>query len=211
MPSQVEPLCGQAFDHILAELYTQTFPGVPGQSDPFTLPVLLREYVAFALAVYFHCEECQTHHRDAIGAELKMREASQGTGGAHQAALHWSWEPAMLDILLYTRIELRNLCEEEWTRWKRDWSVFVDKLGPNARVAHLVAFAIAAARDDKLLLMHEEQAIRVLYPDYEVLQGVLRDIVRVVGFMTAATSIYRVTPEFGRILAERQEELQAVA
>jgi len=53
-------------------------------------------------------------------------------------------------------------------------------------------------------MAHEQDAIRAAYPDRETLQGVLRDIMRVVGFMKAATSINRVTPVFNRILHETE-------
>ncbi len=203
MPQQIEPIHGQAFAEILAELYAHTFPGAPGQSDPFTLPVLLREYIAYALSVYYHCDKCQTHHKRTIERELKKANASQCPSGG-QGGSDWPWEALILDMVLYTRIEYKNICEDEWARWKRDWLVFVSKLGAQSIVAHLVAFAIAAARNDTQLLAHEQDAIRAAYLDRETLQGVLRDIMRVVGFMKAATTINRVTPVFNRILHETE-------
>ena len=42
-----KPLLGWAFNDVLNELHQLVFSGVPGESDPFELTMLEREYIAF--------------------------------------------------------------------------------------------------------------------------------------------------------------------
>ena len=41
-----ESIQGQSFNDVLNELHAHTFSGSPGESDPFTLGELDREYLA---------------------------------------------------------------------------------------------------------------------------------------------------------------------
>lgn len=44
---------GSAFAEILEELHAHAFEGSPGESDPFVLTFLEREYIAYVLALYY--------------------------------------------------------------------------------------------------------------------------------------------------------------
>ena len=63
MPKSANPpILGRAFNDVLTELHAHVFTGVPGESDPFMLTLLEREYLAFALACYYQCDHCERHH-----------------------------------------------------------------------------------------------------------------------------------------------------
>lgn len=196
MSSLKEPIHGVPFADLLNELYAHAFPGAPGQSDEFTLPLLLREYIAYALAVYYQCEHCQHHHARAITQELKK-----------QPGARWSWESYLLDVVLYTRIEKRNISDLEWERWQRDWRQFLERLGPSyAPVGHLVAFAIGTARNDEPLVRFEAADMLATCTDTHTMRGVLRDVIRVVAFMKAATTINRIIPMYGELVQQCAEK-----
>ena len=198
------PIHGQPFADILSELYAHAFRGAPGQADPHTLSLLQRECMAYALAIYYQCEHCKVHHeraiKHAIGAA--QREAGDDTAGLHD--ISQTWRRTILGTVLFTRVDGRDIGKEEWEEWKTDWHLFVRKSGINADVANLVAFAIATARDDECLLTYMRQTICDTYSDPEVRLGVLRDVMRVVAFMKAATTINRVLPKYDRILDCRE-------
>lgn len=46
------PLLGRAFNDVLNELHQLVFHGVPGESEPFELTLLEREYIASAGVVW---------------------------------------------------------------------------------------------------------------------------------------------------------------
>ena len=45
------PLLGWAFSDVLNELHQIVFEGIPGETPPFELTVLEREYIAYMLAL----------------------------------------------------------------------------------------------------------------------------------------------------------------
>ena len=47
------PLLGLAFNDVLNELHQLVFSGVPGESEPFELMKLEREYVAYVFVCYY--------------------------------------------------------------------------------------------------------------------------------------------------------------
>jgi hypothetical protein len=206
------PIHGQPFADILAELYAHAFRGAPGQSDPHTLSLAQRECIAYALAIYYQCEHCQVHHERAIKHAIDRASAAREEPCADAEALQdisHTWRRTILGTVLFTRVDSRNIGKEEWDEWKTDWHFFGRRPGVNANIANLTAFAIATARDDGQLLGLMRQTICATYPDAQVRLGVLRDVMRVVAFMKAATTINRVLPKYDRMLD--CEEPQAAA
>ena len=190
------PIHGQPFADILAELYAHAFRGAPGQSDPHRLSLVQRECMAYALAIYYQCEHCQVHHERAI--KQAIERAGADTTGLED--ISQTWRKTILGAVLFTRVDGRLIGKEEWREWKTDWHLFVRKPGINANVANLAAFAIATARNDECLLAHMRETMCTAYSDQEVRLGVLRDVMRVVAFMKAATTINRVLSTYDRIL-----------
>lgn len=184
---------GSAYDEVLQELHAHAFSGVPGESDPFTLSILEREYIAYALALYYQCDHCQDHHGAAVARELRKAKLAD-----------WPWRPTIEKIVLFTRTEKQWVSAAEWARWEHEWHRLNQVLGgEHALIASQIAFAIGVARADKDLINFAWAAVSAGYPDPQRLLGMLRDVIRVVVFMKAATSEFRVTEILKLLLAAR--------
>ena len=188
-----QPVLGRAFNDVLTELHAHVFTGVPGESDPFVLSMLDREYVAYVLACYYQCEHCQHHHARAIERERDKL----GIGS-------WDWKKELVRAVLFLRTARSEVSRSEWREWELSWRSFsrrIDLRHPN--VASYIAYALGIARNDEALMDLAFDSISALLPDDETLKGVIRDIDRVVIFMKAATSKNRSDPVILRHLKSR--------
>ncbi len=192
MPVQAvrESIQGHPFNDVLNELHAHTFTGSPGESDPFTLSDLDREYIAYALAVYYQCEHCQRYHGRAVD---QMRAA--------EGLPPWGWKDELLKTILYLRTSRANVSSLEWDGWLQSWRSFAVRIHcRHPGLACAIAYAVGISRADEELM---ELAFRSLQQQYDesTLLGVIRDIDRVVVFMKAATSKNRTDPIVRRQLA----------
>ncbi|MDX9765806.1 MAG: hypothetical protein RBT51_00535 [Ectothiorhodospiraceae bacterium] len=188
-----QPLLGQAFNDVLTELHAHVFTGVPGESDPFVLSMLDREYMAYVLACYYQCEHCQQHHARAIERERRKQDVPA-----------WDWQKELVRATLFLRTSRSEVSEIEWNEWMQAWRSFARRINhrhPNA--ACYIAYAIGIARNDHVLMDLAFESINGLVPDDDALKGVIRDIDRVVIFMKAATSKNRTDPVIIRHLDSR--------
>jgi len=193
MPAQAvrESIQGHPFNEILNELHAHTFSGAPGESDPFTLSELEREYIAYALALYYQCEHCQHYHARAIE---RMR--------AKAGATPWGWKEEFVRIILFLRTSRTNVSPLEWDGWIESWRGFAGRIHHRQPgLACSIAYAVGIARADENLMDLAFASLHRLYPDEGTLLGVIRDIDRVVVFMKAATSKNRTDPIVRRQLA----------
>jgi AhpD family alkylhydroperoxidase len=188
-----ESIQGRPFNDVLNELHAHTFSGSPGESDPFTLSELEREYIAFALAVYYQCDHCQVYHERAIE---RIRAKSN--------AVPWGWQSEFIRVVLYLRTSKHNVSPMEWDGWMDSWRGFAGRIHHRQPgLACCVAYAVGIARADENLMDMSFESLRKLYPDGSTLLGVIRDIDRVVVFMKAATSKNRTDPIVRRQLASQ--------
>jgi|GEM_PF-771326 len=188
-----ESIQGQPFNDVLNELHAHTFSGAPGESDPFILSELDREFIAYALALYYQCDHCQQYHGRAIE---RLRKESN--------AKPWAWQAEFVKIVLFLRISRPNVSEVEWQGWVESWRRFATRLHyryPN--FACHIAYAVGIARADETLMDLAFESLTRHYPDGDTLLGVIRDIDRVVVFMKAATSKNRTDPIVRRQLKAR--------
>ncbi|AGA91156.1 hypothetical protein Thimo_2420 [Thioflavicoccus mobilis 8321] len=193
MPNQAvrESIQGQPFNEVLSELHAHTFSGAPGESDPFTLSELEREYIAYALALYYQCDHCQQYHDRAVE---RMR--------AKAGAAPWGWKEEFVKVILFLRTSRRNVSPMEWEGWILSWRGFAGRIHHrHPGLACGIAYAVGIARADENLMDLSFESLRRLYPDGDTLLGVIRDIDRVVVFMKAATSKNRTDPIVRRQLA----------
>jgi hypothetical protein len=191
--TEQHPVLGRAFNDVLSELHAHVFTGVPGESDPFVLSMLDREYIAYVLACYYQCEHCQRHHDRAIQRERR------GAGVAE-----WDWKKELVRATLFLRTARSEVSAVEWHEWEQSWRSFARRI--NARhpsAACYIAYAIGIARNDQALMDLAFASISSAWEDDEALKGVIRDIDRVVIFMKAATSKNRTDPVIIRHLASR--------
>jgi hypothetical protein len=188
-----QPVLGRAFNDVLTELHAHVFTGVPGESDPFVLSMLDREYVAYVLACYYQCDHCQRHHARAIDRERRKLGAND-----------WDWKKELVRVTLFLRTSRSEISHTEWREWEQAWRSFAKRLDLRHRtLACYIAYAIGIARNDEALMDLAFSSLNSAHPEDEVLTGVVRDIDRVVIFMKAATSKNRTDPIIIRHLKTR--------
>lgn len=184
---------GQPFNDVLNELHAHTFSGAPGESDPFTLSELEREYIAYALSLYYQCDHCQQYHGRVVE---RIR--------AQARAPKWAWKEEFLKVILFLRTSHNNVSTLEWDGWIAAWRRFANRVHyQQPGLACNIAYAIGVARADETLMELAFSSLSTLYTDDSVLLGVIRDIDRVVVFMKAATSKNRTDPIVRRQLMTR--------
>lgn len=173
-----KPLLGWAFNDVLNELHQLVFEGVPGESEPFHLTSLEREYVAFVLACYYQCGRCLEFHERAVKV-ARRNEKSQD----------WNWRDELISATLFLHLDGRKLSDIEWQRWLQTWADFAARLDRHhENLASYLAYAVGIARNDKNLMDSAFASISTSIEDNGRLRGVIRDIDGVVVFMKAATS-----------------------
>jgi hypothetical protein len=179
-----KPIQGQPFNDVLNELHAHAITGVPDESDPFVLDELEREYIAYALALYYQCEHCQTYHSQAID-RLRARTSAQS----------WEWRDEFLKAILFLRTDRRDISDAEWQGWLKAWRGFALHVHyRHPGLACYLAYAIGIARDDRTLMDLAFGSISAKNEDNDDLLGVVRDVDRLVVFMKAATSKNRTDP-----------------
>jgi AhpD family alkylhydroperoxidase len=177
-------IIGQAFSDVLSELHAHVFIGVPGESDPFTLTMLEREYIAFAISLYYQCDHCEKFHARQIKLERKKAKCKK-----------WDWKPELIKTTLFLRQSKVDLSDSEWQQWLGSWKLFAEKIHKRHRgLACYLAYAIGIARRDEDLMDLAHESIDAMHADDDTYRGVIRDIDRVVIFMKAATSKNRTDP-----------------
>ncbi len=186
-----QPVIGQPFVDILNELHGHVFGGVPGESDPFTLTLIEREYISFALALYYQCDHCQSYHERKI-AQIHQRLNIP----------KWEWQEEIKKMVLFLCIEKSAVCEAVWVVWEKVWRKFGERIERRHEgLACHTAYAIGIARNDVALMDFAFESIRAKNETLERTSGIVRDIDRVVVFMKAATSKNRTDPIIQQHLA----------
>jgi AhpD family alkylhydroperoxidase len=172
------PLLGWAFNDVLSELHQLVFEGVPGESAPFELSLLEREYIAFVLACYYQCEHCLEFHERAVNIARRKDQSRE-----------WNWKEELVSATLFLHLDGTKLSVIEWQRWLTVWSDFSKRIDSrHPYLASYIAYAIGIARHDKQLMDHAFSFISKSVDDDDRLKGLIRDIDGVVIFMKAATS-----------------------
>lgn len=172
------PLLGWAFNDVLNELHQLVFEGVPGESEPFELTQLEREYIAFVLACYYQCGRCLEFHERAVKLARRKEQSRD-----------WNWRDELISATLFLHLDGRKLSEIEWQRWLETWTDFAKRINMHHNnLAEYLAYAVGIARNDKHLMDCAFASISTSIEDNNRLKGVIRDIDGVVVFMKAATS-----------------------
>ena len=173
-----KPLLGWAFNDVLNELHQHVFEGVPGESEPFELSLLEREYIAYVLSVYYQCEHCLTFHERAVRVARRKEKSAD-----------WNWQDDLISITLFLHLDGRKLSAIEWQHWITNWVDFAHRIDlHHPCLASYLAYAVGIARNDTNLMDHAFASISTAIEDNDRLRGVIRDIDGVVVFMKAATS-----------------------
>ena len=96
---------------MLNELHQLVFLGVPGESEPFELTLLEREYIAYVLSCYYQCGRCLEFHERAVNAERRKLDAPP-----------WEWKEALVNATLFLHLDGRKLSALEWEHWLKAWA-----------------------------------------------------------------------------------------
>lgn len=172
------PLLGWAFNDVLNELHQLVFEGVPGESEPFVLTLLEREYIAYVLACYYQCSRCLEFHERAVRVARRKEKT-----------VDWHWQDDLISATLFLHLDGRKLSDLEWQRWLKNWADFAKSIDSHhSGLASYIAYAVGIARNDTNLMDHAFESISHAIEDNNSLKGVIRDIDGVVVFMKAATS-----------------------
>lgn len=172
------PLLGWAFNDVLNELHQIVFEGVPGETAPFVLTQLEREYIAYVLACYYQCDHCMQFHERAVNLQRKKA-----------AVADWDWKEDMISATLFLHLDGSKLSAVEWERWVKTWKTFAKRLDKrHPGLSCYLSYAVGIARHDKNLMDMAFASISNAHDDDEHLKGIIRDIDSVVIFMKAATS-----------------------
>ncbi len=178
------PLLGWAFNDVLNELHQLIFSGIPGESDPFELTKLEREYIAFALACYYQCGRCLEFHERAVKLARRKEKSTE-----------WKWKEEIVNATLFLHLDGQKLSDLEWQQWLKTWGALAKKIhSQHPGLAFYIAYAIGIARHDKNLMDHVFDFISASVSDNNKLKDIIRDIDGVVIFMKAATSKNRSDP-----------------
>lgn len=178
------PLLGWAFNDVLNELHQIVFEGVPGETPPFEITQLEREYIAYVLACYYQCHRCLAFHERAVNHARKKENASA-----------WNWKDDLVSATLFLHLDGQKLSEMEWERWVQAWRSYAHRIDTkHPGLACYLGYAIGIARHDRRLMDIAFESISGANPGNERLKGIIRDIDGVVIFMKAATSKNRSDP-----------------
>lgn len=184
MKKTIAPLLGWAFNDVLNELHQLVFSGIPGESDPFELTHLEREYIAFALACYYQCGRCLEFHERAVNLARRKEKSTE-----------WGWKEELVNATLFLHLDGQKLSNLEWQQWLKAWGAFAKRIHyRHPGLAFYIAYAIGIARHDKNLMDHVFGFISASVTDNNKLKSLIRDIDGVVIFMKAATSKNRSDP-----------------
>ena len=178
------PLLGWAFNEVLNELHQIVFEGVPGETAPFVITHLEREYIAYVLACYYQCGRCLEFHERAVNIARRKEKSRE-----------WNWKDDLISVTLFLHLDGKKLSEMEWERWVKAWRSYATRIdNKHPGLACYLAYAVGIARHDKHLMDLAFQSISSAHEDNERLKGIIRDIDGVVIFMKAATSKNRSDP-----------------
>ena len=130
------PLLGWAFNDVLNELHQLVFHGVPGESDPFELTLLEREYIAFVLACYYQCGRCLEFHERAVKV-VRRKEKSPD----------WKWKEQLVNATLFLHLDGQKLSDLEWQHWLRAWSEFAKRIDFSIPGSPVISPTLSALRD----------------------------------------------------------------
>jgi AhpD family alkylhydroperoxidase len=178
------PLLGWAFNDVLDELHQIVFEGLPGETAPFELTHLEREYIAYVLACYYQCGRCLQFHERAVALARKKENAPA-----------WNWKDDLVSATLFLHLDGTKLSDMEWERWGQAWRSYAHRIdSKHPSLACYLGYAIGIARHDRPLMDLAFESISSANEGNERLKGIIRDIDSVVIFMKAATSKNRSDP-----------------
>ncbi len=174
-------------------MHMMVFNGTDGEEQWDTyLDLRQKECVALALAQYYQCDHCITHH-------LK---AAEKLGKMEQTTLRKN----ISSIILFLRIDTRTISQSEKEHWINAWQRFAKKIAVTSgdtATPYLIGLAIGIARDDDFLIDFCGKDIKQILRDQNIeVRPAIGELESIVIFMKAAASKNRVAEKLDKIFID---------
>jgi AhpD family alkylhydroperoxidase len=172
------------------------FNGTDGEEKWETyLDLRQKECVALALAQYYQCDLCITHH-------LK---AAEKLGKMEQSTLRKN----ISSIILFLRIDTRTISKSEKEHWINAWQRFAGKIATtsgDAATPYLIGLAIGIARNDDFLIDFCGKDMKQILRDQNIaVRPAIGELESIVIFMKAAASKNRVAEKLEMLFGESEK------
>lgn len=172
-------------------MHMVVFTGTDGEESwDIYLSLKQKEYVALALAQYYQCDHCVSHHTkavfklDNVGKDMLSRNIDS--------------------IVLFLRIDTRTISQSEKGHWIDAWQRFAKNISAvtgDAATPYLIGLAIGIARDDDFLIQFcGEKVVSILNEQTIDPHHAIGELEAVVIFMKAAVSKNRVVNKIDNLL-----------
>ena len=174
-------------------MHMMVFNGTDGEEQWDTyLDLRQKECVALALAQYYQCEHCITHH-------LK---AAQKLGKMESSTL----QKNISSIILFLRIDTRTISKSEKQHWIKSWKRFSGKTATTSgdtATPYLIGLAIGIARNDEFLIDFCGNDMKQILQDQNIeIRPAIGELESIVIFMKAAASKNRVAEKLDDLFGE---------
>lgn len=164
-------------------MHMMVFNGTDGEEQWDTyLDLHQKECVALALAHYYQCDHCISHH---LKAAKKLGKVETST-----------LQKNISSIILFLRIDTRAISKSEKESWINAWKRFSSKIvttSNDAAIPYLIGLAIGIARNDDFLIDFCGNEIKKILIDQNLdVRPAIGELESIVIFMKAAASKNRV-------------------
>ena len=164
-------------------MHMMIFNGTDGEEQWDTyLDLRQKECVALALAQYYQCDHCITHHLKAAEKLEKMETSTL--------------QKNISSIILFLRIDTRTISKSEKQHWINAWKRFADKIATTSgdtATPYLIGLAIGIARNDEFLINFCGNDMKQILRDQNIeVRPAIGELESIVIFMKAAASKNRV-------------------
>lgn len=171
-------------------MHMMAFEGTDGEEKWDTyLTLKQKEYIALGLAQYYQCDFCVKYHTAALS---KVERIGRSTLTKN-----------VNSMILFLRIDTRNVGESEQEYWRAAWQKFAQSLSTGSEdhsIPYLMGLAIGIARNDEFLIDLCGNEVKKLFAHKEIdVRGAIGELESVVIFMKAAASKNRVVDKVERI------------
>lgn len=177
-------------------MHMMVFNGSDGEEQWDTyLDLHQKECVALALAQYYQCDHCITHH-------LK---AAEKLGKMEQKTLRKN----ISSIILFLRIDTRTISKSEKEHWINAWQRFAGKIAlasGDAATPYLIGLAIGIARNDEFLIDFCGKDMEQILKNQKIkVRPAIGELESIVIFMKAAASKNRVAEKLDFLFGESEK------
>ena len=176
-------------------MHMMVFNGTDGEEKWDTyLDLRQKECIALALAQYYQCNHCVSHHLKAAKKLGKMDSSTL--------------QENISQIILFLRIDTMAISQSEKEHWINAWKRFAHKIAVTSgdtATPYLIGLAIGIARDDEFLIDFCGKDIKQILKDQDIeVRPAIGELESIVIFMKAAASKNRVAEKLDVIFGESE-------